>query len=211
MRLIVGIVAAAALLTSCGGAKRDEEPAAGWSIGPVVNGKNKSAGAVIEPAEGAEAAFWIPTAPGHVHYVTKRHGPLLGAKQLRLRYRLEQPEGASLAAYSDPRYPAMLTLYFQQKGDTWTTSGEYETYRWYATFATATPIPLGEHEIVAPLDGLWGATQVSTSVSNPAGFQKALNDTARVGFVLGGGDGYGHGVQAVGAPARFTIISFTVE
>jgi hypothetical protein len=72
------------------------------------------------------------------------------------------------------------------------------------------PITPGEHVMVAPLDGNWTAVQSSTARSNPAAFRAALAGADRVGFVLGGGDGYGHGVFATG-PARLTVTDFRVE
>jgi hypothetical protein len=104
----------------------------------------------------------------------------------------------------------MITLYFQRFGDSWSGRGRYETYRWYATFATHSPLVPGEHEMVAPLDGLWTAVSTSSARSHPAAFRSALAAADQVGFVLGGGDGYGHGVFATG-PARLIVTSFRVE
>lgn len=38
----------------------------------------------------------------------------------------------------------------------------------------------------------------------------AMNDAGRIGFVLGGGDGLGHGIYATG-PARLVVKSFQIE
>ena len=91
-----------------------------------------------------------------------------------------------------------VTLYFQRRGDNWSARGPFETYRWYATFASHMPIEPGEHEIVAPLDANWTAVMTSSARTAPAAFRDALRHANRVGFVLGGGDGYGHGVFATG-------------
>jgi hypothetical protein len=64
--------------------------------------------------------------------------------------------------------------------------------------------------MVAPLDGNWTAVQRSSARNNPAAFRAAIAASDQVGFVLGGGDGYGHGVTATG-PARLTILDFRVE
>lgn len=104
----------------------------------------------------------------------------------------------------------MITPYFQRSGDNWSGRGRFEAYRWYATFATHAPIRPGTNEIVAPLDGLWTAVETSSARTNPAAFQAALARADQVGFVLGGGDGYGHGVFATG-PARLIVTDFRVE
>ncbi len=46
--------------------------------------------------------------------------------------------------------------------------------------------------------------------SNPEAFRDALPEGDQVGFVLGGGDGYGHGVFATGR-ARLVVTDFRVE
>jgi hypothetical protein len=106
-------------------------------------------------------------------------------------------------------YPSILTLHFQRKGDNWSGTGSFETYRWWATFASTMPITAGEHEISVPLSGRWTAVQTSDALSNPKGFQDAVRQADRVGFTFGGGDGYGHGVYATG-PARFVVLDFRV-
>ena len=50
----------------------------------------------------------------------------------------------------------------------------------------------------------------SSARTNPAGFRAALAEADQVGFVLGGGDGFGHGVYATG-PARLVVTEFRVE
>ncbi len=50
----------------------------------------------------------------------------------------------------------------------------------------------------------------SSARSNPAAFREALADAHQVGFVLGGGDGHGHGVYATG-PAQLVVTEFRVE
>jgi hypothetical protein len=104
----------------------------------------------------------------------------------------------------------MITLYFQQAGDNWSGRGPFEGYRWYATFAQHSPITPGERVLVAPLNGNWTAVQTSSARTNPGAFRAALANADQVGFVLGGGDGVGHGVHATG-PARLIVTDFRVE
>jgi hypothetical protein len=183
-----------------------------WTIGPFVRGRNYSRGVPLHPTARRGGGWHVdlPNAPGSVHAVTFRHGPLVGKRRIVMRYRVEAAPGTRILAASDGRSPSMITLYFQRRGDNWSGRGRFETYRWYATFATRTPLTPGNHVMVAPLDGPWTAIETSKAATNPAAFRAALADADQVGFVLGGGDGFGHGVIATG-PARLIVTDFRVE
>lgn len=193
-----------------------------WEIGPVILGDNHSVGMPDHPeqaVEGLTFAFPQPTVKdGHVHYVTFVHGPLTGKTRLRLKYRIDAAEGIEFFGRTTVRDdagkiideiaggPGRITMFVQRKGDDW--SGYPDTFRWYKVFTDSGEQTLGsqllapgEHELVAELDGHWSGTQTSSSASNPAAFADALANAERVGFVLGGGDGWGHGVWA-SKPAR---------
>ncbi|MGI8981436.1 MAG: hypothetical protein ACR2FY_19595 [Pirellulaceae bacterium] len=192
-----------------------------WEIGPLINGKNYSVNMPLNPSPHPNGGWYFdisyPTAEaGHVHYVTFKHGSLSGKTRIVMRYRLEMDEGVRLIPAKEPdttHFHSMLTMYFQRRGDDWSGRGKYETYRWWATFATVTPIPralpTGEHELSVPLEGNWTAVQTSSATTSPKKFQEAIRDAERVGFTFGGGDGYGHGVYATG-PARFVVTHFEV-
>lgn len=186
--------------------------ASNWVIGPIIKGESYSRGMPLHPSPGPGSGWHLdlPQAPGSVHYVTFRHGTLAGRSRIVMRYRIEAAPGARIVPRTAPALPSILTLYIQRAGDNWSGRGPYEAYRWYATFARQSPISPGEHEIVAPLDANWTAVQTSSARSNPAAFRDALANAEQVGFVLGGGDGYGHGVQATG-PARLIVTDFRVE
>ena len=185
--------------------------ASAWDIGPTIEGRNYSRNTPPSPsAVRGGMAVDIPGAPGSVHYVTRASAPLAGARRIVMRYRIDLAPGARIYARTAPDHPGMLTLYFQRAGDTWSGNGRYEAYRWYATFATDHELAAGEHTMVAPLDALWTAVERSSAANNPRGFAGALAETDRIGFVLGGGDGYGHGVYASG-PARIVVTDFHVE
>jgi hypothetical protein len=188
-------------------------PIAGaWEIGPVISGRNYSVNTPPAPAplRGGGMAISVPRAPGSVHYVTMPSGSLSRARRIVLRYRVELAPGVSIRPITAPQLPSIITLYFQRGGDDWSGRGRFETYRWYATFASQSPIVAGEHTLIAPLAGNWTAVQSSSARSNPGGFAAALAGAGRIGFVLGGGDGYGHGVFATG-PARIVVTDFRVE
>ena len=185
---------------------------AAWTIGPIIRGRNYSRGMPLHPTPRRGGGFQIdlPRAPASVHYVTFRHGPLTGKRRIVMRYRIEADPGVQILASSDGKSPSMITLYFQRSGDNWSGRGRFESYRWYATFATRTPLSPGAYEMVAPLDGAWTAVETSGARTNPAAFREAIAAADQVGFVLGGGDGYGHGVFATG-PARIVVTDFRVE
>jgi hypothetical protein len=166
----------------------------------------------FHPTPGPRGSFHIdlPQAGGNVNAVTFPHGSLAGKRRIVMRYRVLTAPGVKIVPRTVPAAASMITLYFQQRGDNWTARGPYETYRWYASFATQSPITAGEHTIVAPLNANWTAVMTSTARTQPEAFREALANADQVGFVLGGGDGLGHGVYATG-PARLIVTSFRVE
>ena len=185
---------------------------AAWLIGPIVDGENASRGVPLHPSRSAGGGWYIdlPPAPGSVHYVTFHHGSLARANRIVMRYRIDADPGVRIEPITGPGMPSIITLYFQRRGDDWSGADEFETYRWYATFASQMPITPGEHVIVAPLTGNWTALQTSSARTRPAAFRAALDEADEVGFVLGGGTGYGHGVYATGR-ARITVTAFSVQ
>lgn len=183
-----------------------------WVIGPVIRGRNYSEGMPLRPTPRRGGGWHIdlPRPPGSVHYVTFPHGSLAGKSRIVMRYRVEMDPGVRIAPPSSPLGASMITLYFQRTGDNWSGRRRFEAYRWYATFATQSPITRGEHLMVAPLDANWTAVETSSARTNPTAFREAIVDADQVGFVLGGGDGYGHGVFATGR-ARLIVTEFRVE
>jgi hypothetical protein len=186
--------------------------AAQWEIGPVIRGRNYSQGMPLHPTphRGGGWQIDLPRAPGSVHYITFPHGPLTGKRRIVLRYRIEAAPGVRIVPPSDPQGNSIITLYFQRAGDNWSGRRSFEAYRWYATFASHQPVVAGEHEMIAPLDGNWTAVEASSARNNPRAFREAIANADRVGFVLGGGDGYGHGVYATGR-ARLIVTDFRIE
>ena len=190
----------------------DAAPGPGaWVIGPVIEGRNYSKGMPLHPSPGPNGTWHIdlPRHPGSVHYVTFPHGSLRGKSRIVMRYRIEAAPGTRIEASTAPGTPGIITPFFQRAGDNWTARGRYEKYRWYGTFATQ-QLRRGEHQIVAPLNARWTAVETSNAHSDRAAFREAMAYADQVGFVLGGGDGYGHGAYATG-PARLVVTSFQVE
>ena len=187
-------------------------PPSVWTVGPIVNGRSVSRGLPLRPERGPghSIAVRIPTAPGSLHGLTLVPGDLSRARRLVLRYRVETAPGVWVEPRTGPGLPPLITFYLQRRGDNWSARGPFETYRWYAGFATQTLSPGGERTMVAPLDGNWTAVLTSSARSSPQAFRAALRDAGAVGIVLGGGDGLGHGIQASG-PARLVITEFRIE
>lgn len=183
-----------------------------WSIGPIIKGRSYSRRMPLHPSPGPGRGWHVefPQAPGSLHAVTFRHGSLAGKSRIVMRYRVEAAPGVRIVPRTAPHQRSIITLYFQRRGDNWSGRGPFETYRWYATFASQSPITPGEYVLVAPLTGNWTAVQTSSARSNPRAFREALANADQVGFVVGGGDGYGHGVFATG-PARLIVTDFRVE
>lgn len=185
-----------------------------WEIGPIVNGSNYSVGVPLRPfshPEGWSIDLPQPSAEaGHVHYVTTPVNSLAGKTRIVIKYRIEADPGVKILPRTDPNLPSLLTLYFQRSGDNWSGAGAYETYRWWATFRTHVDLTPGEYEMTARLDENWTAIMYSTAQSSPSQFDAARMNASRVGFTLGGGDGYGHGIFATG-PAKLIVTDFRIE
>ena len=176
----------------------------------MVNGVNYSVGMPLV-VEGASFDFPQPNqATGHVHYLTFRHGSLVGKSRITLRYRIDAAEGVRIVPKDYPEGIGALTLYFQRRGDNWGAQGSYQYYRWYASAQTVRPLVAGENTITVSLNDVWTPVLTGNSLDAPDAFASAKADADRVGFVFGGGDGLGHGVYATG-PARFTIIGYEVQ
>ena len=183
-----------------------------WSIGPMIRGRNYSQGMPMQPVPLRRGGWYfdLPQLPASVHYVTFNHGSLVGKRRLVIRYRIEAAPGVRFLPITSPSSPSIITLYFQRAGDNWSGKRAFEAYRWYATFASQSPITPGDHEMAAPLDANWTAVERSSASNNPVAFRRAIIEADQVGFVLGGGDGYGHGIFATG-PARLIVKDFRVE
>lgn len=183
-----------------------------WQAGPIIDGKNAGSDIRVSP----DGSFAIPERGPGAKYITFRGGRLSGKSRITMRYRVDLPEGVQIVPTSNPEQQSIITLYFQRAGDNWSGRGEYETYRWYATSASQMPIIAGEHEITVSLDPgtserpTWTSIIAANSYAN-SNFDNAKAKADRVGFVLGGGTGYGHGVYATGEGARFTILDYRIE
>jgi hypothetical protein len=217
----VGLIAVAVSLASCGGGggggpvsipaplatPASLMTASDWQIGPVINGKNYSHNVSLHRT--ADADGWhidLPQSDG-VHYVTRHFGSLAGKTRITIRYRVEIADGAKIVPSSSPGGTAVgPVLYFQRNNDDWNT----DSYRWWATFNAPVPIVPGTFEMSATLNDNWASVMGKTAAQDPTGFADAKQNADQVGFTLGGGTGYGHGVYAVGQ-ARIVVTDFRID
>jgi len=182
--------------------------ASNWEIGPIINGQNYSIGMPLHPTQTPDGwAFNIPLWPGSVHYVTCDIGSLAGKSHIVMTYRVEADAGVEIFATTAPGGISIgPTLYLQRRDDDWIS----DTYRWWDSVDARMPIKQGEYQLDIPLDGRWTSVMGTKASDDPQSFATAIELAQKVGFTLGGGTGYGHGVYANGN-ARMIVTSFKVE
>lgn len=195
-----------------------------WLIGPSVNGENESKNMPLHPS--VHPKGWViemPTPTSEPHYITNNHGPLTGKTQITLKGHFEIEDGGQFFA-KDGTSMASICLYFQRQFDDWSaTEGvtdSFETnqntqyYRWYATSNAMLPIVAGPFTLTASLTDKWTALRAE-SLDSLTGegakyFKEAIANAGEIGFVLGGGDGWGHGIIAT-KPAKIIITSYELS
>lgn len=191
------------------------QDAADWEIGPNVRGRNYSVGMPLQPTP-AKRGVWSFDFPypnarvGHVHAVTYDPGPLNKASKIVMRYRIDAARGVRFAPQETPDQLAVVSLYFQRRGDSWSGKRQYEFYRWYAPPTSLQEVSPGVHEMVISLsDPNWGSVLGRTVQSNQAAFESALAQTGRIGIAFGSPGRRSHGVYSTG-PAKFTLLEFRI-
>ena len=184
-----------------------------WQIGPIIRGRNYSVGMPLHPqpaAQGWQFDFPGPRrSDGHVHYVTRRTGPLDRARGLRLRYRIDAARGTRFVPQELPHMPPLLSLYIQREGDDWRARGRTEFHRWYSPENRVVPLAPGARDLTILFDENWISVVGSDHERSPRAFRDTLANAGRIGFTFGSQGGRGHGVFAT-RPARFTVLDFAV-
>ena len=201
-----------------------------WTIGPVIplqsgGTENSSKNMPLHPAQVADGLLLdMPTPQSEPHYVTFNHGPLAKNSKITLKVRLDIEAGGQFFA-KDGVSQASMCLYFQRQFDDFDatvgnptgamiTNVNTQYYRWFATPTALIPLVAGTFTLTANLADKWTSLRAESEDSlNPHDgakwFKGAVDDATEVGFVLGGGDGWGHGIIAT-KPAKITILSFEV-
>ena len=106
---------------------------------------------------------------------------------------------------------ALVSLYFQRRGDDYYAEGDLQYYRWWS-------------KQVIYLDGLtsaklsvsleianWQSVYVSGDKAPPAMFAAAMADPIAVGLAFGGLCGSHHGLNVSGGTSRITVLSYRMQ
>ena len=184
-----------------------------WEIGPWVRGRNYSEGMPARPAQGPGGSLVMefPVAGrGQVDALTTAVGPLAGARQITLRYRIDAAPGTRFIADESPSEPATVSLYFQRRGDDWSARGRFASYRWYVPAEAVVRLAPGVHTITVRFDQVWTNVNGQPNTQIPDGYAAALAETARLGVAFGSSGLRSHGVYATG-PARFTLLGLEIS
>ena len=165
-----------------------------WAIGPVIDGHNHSRGMPLNPEAHVDGwAFSFPLDGGDVHYVTTPSGSIVGARAMKLDFRIEALPDVKLVPLGFAGKPASVSLYFQRAGDNWEAEGGFATYRWYSP--KMFELVPGDTSITVALDDPgWISVYAATSWEMSSQFIAAKENCGTVGMTFGGGFHRGHGV-----------------
>jgi len=212
--LLLSLITALTVASPVAASPASAPDANSWEIGPIIRGRNYSVGMPLHPAPSPGGwSFDFPVGSagaGHVHYVTFRPASMAGKSRIVMRYRIDAERGTRFVPQANPDSPALVSLYFQRRGDSWSGKGRYNFYRWYAPLATARELSPGVQEVSIALDDPdWVSVMGPNAGKARAEMRAALADPDRIGLVFGSEEGRGHGVFST-HPARFTLLSFRI-
>ena len=181
-----------------------------WTIGPIIQGGNRSVGVVPMPRPAAIPDGWkfqFPSPRGKVGYITSPRTLSIAGKTLRMCFDIVGPGTFKATDGSE----AKVRLYFQRRGDNWTAAGSYQDYRWWSTTGFA---------VLEVKNGVCISSVVNTSnwsqaLGKPASmrmteFNTAVLNVGVVGFTFGG-TFYGHGVYAATGTPKFILREFSID
>lgn len=185
-------------------------PAEAWKIGPQIRGRNYSVGMPARPSAAPRGGITLEFPQrGEIDALTTSVGPLVRARQITFRYRVDAPDGARLVSAETPNQTATVSLYFQRKGDNWSGRGPFASYRWYSPAKAVIPLKPGERTVTVRLDETWTNVNGIPNSRDPQGYASALKNTGQIGIAFGTSSARSHGVYATG-PARFTLLEFSI-
>lgn len=181
-----------------------------WQIGPIVNGENRSPKMPLHPTkhpEGWQLDFPHPNkAAGHVHYVTRKTGSILGMTRMVLRGRIEADPSVAFVPQEFLDREPLMALFIQRKGDKWNKKTPFHRF-WSGERPV---VRAGEIDFAYSFDERWGSVYGKSSLDHPREFRDALRNAERIGFTFGHFSGSGHGIFATG-PAKLIVTHFGVE
>lgn len=180
----------------------------GYSKGPVVYRRNKSAGVRLVSGVG-EAAFRFPvTRDHHIHALIRGGLSLKGKTKIILNYSVLANPGVKFLPQEDITGKGIVSLMIQRKGD-WRFSpkGKYRYYRLYAPEFKLLK-PGKNQELVVHLDRPgWFSALGAEDPASSAHMADVINHLAGIHICFG--QEYGsraHGVFATG-PSSFIVNS----
>lgn len=188
-------------------------PSEAWEIGPMVRGENYSIGMPAHPRPGPKGSLIVDfpvEGAGQVDALTTSLGPLAGARQVTLRYRVDAAPGTRFIPDEAHNETATVSLYFQRTGDNWSARGRFASYRWYAPSQAVVPLAPGVHKITVQFSDNWTNVYGKPKDAVGAEFADAMKNTDRIGLAFGSLSMRSHGVYATG-PARFTLLGMDIE
>jgi len=109
--------------------------------------------------------------------------------------------------------PSSVRMFFQRAHDNLSGSGKYQYYRWWSN-PLSIPLTAGTFTLTVPLLASdWSSVlgQFGNSNANAtAGFDNAIANLGNLGFTMGGGSYFGHGINVENGSATFTLLSYSV-
>lgn len=176
-------------------------PKSGWHIGPVVRGVNLSRGMPEKPYPDPQGGWSInfPDSSGEVHAVVNHSPPsLVGAREVRLHYSVV---GGGFTPSEFTTRDALVTFGIQRKGDNWSGTGKYASYRWYSKQVVR--LEPGINTLSVPLNAA-AMSNVNGQSSDVSGLASTISDLDNLSVLFGHSSGRGHGVYAT-EPSSFTL------
>jgi hypothetical protein len=175
-------------------------------------------GMPLNPTQETESewSFQFPDiSVGYIGYLTQSTSMgYLKAKALVARFKIDMSAGAEFDHKTAPNntsdFPAHVR-FLLQRGMSLTSAAND---RWWSN-PIALKLEHGEFVLRVPLtpdqwSNVWGQ-KGDADATTVAGFRVALDQIGRIGFTMGGGFFFGHGVRVKNGTAKFTLTGFEVE
>jgi len=197
---VIPLLIIGTLLAACSN-KKEEPKWSGWTIGPIINGKNYSS--VDNPYINNSFNFPICENSGSVKYITKPYTNALN-KEIELVFNIEGNVD-KIIPVTDGK-PARISLYFQRQGDDWQAKNGTEYYRWWSIQPVV--LQAGVNKITLPLKLENWTSVINRDKATEQDFKDAIENPLNIGFSFGGVGSAGHGVCLESGEAVFTIIDY---
>ena len=180
------------VLAACdGGPQPYRSPCPGQEAGPVIGGRDYSAG--VERCLALDATVRVPRAgDGELGSLIRPSPPLAGATHLLIEYEI----AGDPLWYPEKDRPALLSLYLEHRDNSFfVPEGDADApwQRMWSHSAFALPTTPGRHRVHFPLIASRWHGVFGHELAPPDRFEEMLANTARIGVGLGGPGGKSHG------------------